>query len=115
MNKFTDKGLAMFASAFTSWTCRLTHLKLNNCNFTGKGLEQLFQAFQMNFSVSLGLVYLNLHGNKIDDSAGLVLDSWIDRAEQHAHLETLVLSGTNIGVQYELLVLELLAFLIVPW
>jgi len=79
MHKFSDRGIVSFASAFTSWNCRLTHLKLNNCNLTGKGLEHLFQAFQMNFSVSLGLVYLNLHGNKIDDSAALVLDSWIDR------------------------------------
>lgn len=81
-----------------SWSVyphRITHLNLSKLNCSGKGLVKLFTSFQMNYALSIGLIHLNLSGNKFDESSDVELEKWIDKVHQFALLEELVLS--NVG------------------
>jgi len=74
---------------------RLSHLNLARCGLPGKGLTKLFQAFQLNWSISLGISHLNLSGAKFDSDTVAALELWLELGGNYSHLKELVLSDMS--------------------
>jgi len=79
-NPLKDSGAKSFAGVIASFNHRFTHLDLANCQMSGKGLNAIFEAFTSNMRASVYLDYLDISGNKCDDSACAALDNWLAKA-----------------------------------
>lgn len=92
---FDNRMMHILSISFSVYPHSITHLNLSKNSCSTKGLTKLFTSFQMNYSFSLGILHLNLSGNKFDESVDAELEKWIDKVQQHARLQELILS--NVG------------------
>jgi len=83
-NALKDSGAKNLAAALASFTHRFTHLDLSNCHISAKGLAAIFDAFMKNIPASIYLEYLDISGNKCDDSACSLLDVWLAKVAECA-------------------------------
>jgi hypothetical protein len=74
---------------------RLTHFNLARCGVPGKGLTKLFQAFAMNYSISLGITHLNLSGSKFDSDTIAALELWLELGGNYSYLEEISLNDVS--------------------
>jgi len=86
----------VIASMLTTYPSpRLTHLNLGRSGVPAKGIAKLFQAFAMNYSISLGITHLNLSSAKFDSEAVAALELWLELGGNYSYLEKLVMSDVS--------------------
>jgi uncharacterized protein YqkB len=90
----------VLASMLTTYPSpRLTHLNLGKSGVPAKGLSKLFQAFTMNYSVSLGITHLNLSGAKFDSDSVAALELWLELGGNYSYLEEFTVDSCNFPLK----------------
>jgi len=82
-NILKEASAKSFAGVLESFTHRMTHIDLGNCQIGSKGMCAIFEAMITNLAASVFLDYLDVSGNKCEESACGLLDCWLNKVREN--------------------------------